>query len=178
MTVAIVFETHSLTADNEAGIATGWQPGVLSEQGRALAVELGIRRRDDGLAAVFASDLHRAAQTADVAFGTSGLPVLLDWRLRECDYGAANGGPSAEMLAGRAEHITRPYPGGESWTQAVARVAGIFPDLAARYDGKRVLLIGHVATRWALDVQLAGRSLEHLVTEEFGWQEGWEYRLT
>lgn len=57
MSVEIVFETHSLTVDNETGIATGWRDGRLSGRGRALAVELGERRRDDGIAAVFTSDL-------------------------------------------------------------------------------------------------------------------------
>jgi len=32
--IEIVFETHSTTEDNEAGRATGWLPGRLSEQGR------------------------------------------------------------------------------------------------------------------------------------------------
>jgi hypothetical protein len=30
--VAVVFETHSLTTDNEAGLATGWLDGQLSER--------------------------------------------------------------------------------------------------------------------------------------------------
>ena len=34
MTVEIIFETHSITVDNEAGIATGWLPGRLSAAGR------------------------------------------------------------------------------------------------------------------------------------------------
>jgi broad specificity phosphatase PhoE len=53
MAVAIIFETHSLTTDNEAGIATGWLPGQLSERGRGLAAELGQRYRATGIAAVF-----------------------------------------------------------------------------------------------------------------------------
>jgi len=81
MTVHIVFETHSISTDNEMGAATGWLPGRLSMQGRALAAELGRRRADDGLAAVFSSDLSRAAETASIAFGDT-LPILLDWRLR------------------------------------------------------------------------------------------------
>jgi hypothetical protein len=32
MPIDIVFETHSLTTDNEAGIATGWLPGELDER--------------------------------------------------------------------------------------------------------------------------------------------------
>jgi 2,3-bisphosphoglycerate-dependent phosphoglycerate mutase len=33
MSVQIVFETHSISTDNERGIATGWLPGRLSEAG-------------------------------------------------------------------------------------------------------------------------------------------------
>ena len=96
MSVRIVFETHQTTEDNDAGIATGWLPGRLSALGRRQAGELGGRRRLDGLAAVFSSDLHRAVETVDLAFPDAGRPpTLLDWRLRECDYGDLNGTPRA-----------------------------------------------------------------------------------
>ena len=91
MSVQLVFETHSLSEDNELGLASGWLPGRLSARGRELARELGVRRAGDGLAAVFTSDLRRAVETVEVAFAGSRLPVLMDWRLRECDYGSLNG---------------------------------------------------------------------------------------
>ncbi len=56
----IVFETHSTSEDNELGIASGWRDCRLSERGRIQASELGVRRRDDRVQAVFASDLRRA----------------------------------------------------------------------------------------------------------------------
>jgi broad specificity phosphatase PhoE len=59
VTVHLVYETHSVTEDNEAGVATGWLPGRLSERGRRLAVELGQRRPASGFAAVWSSDLAR-----------------------------------------------------------------------------------------------------------------------
>jgi broad specificity phosphatase PhoE len=92
MSVEIIYETHSVTTDNEAGIATGWLPGRLSEQGRSLAVELGRRRRDDGLAAVFVSDLTRAVDTAHLAFGGTGIPIHQDPRLSSRT--PRTGGPS------------------------------------------------------------------------------------
>lgn len=46
---------------------------------------------------MFSSDLTRTAQTAAIAFGQSAIPVLYDWRLRECDYGQRNGTPVAEL---------------------------------------------------------------------------------
>ena len=86
MALEIVFETHSTTTDNEAGIATGWLPGKLSELGRAQAAELGERRRHDRIAIVYVSDLARAQETAHVAFADS-IELITDARLRECNYG-------------------------------------------------------------------------------------------
>jgi 2,3-bisphosphoglycerate-dependent phosphoglycerate mutase len=174
--IHIVYETHSISEDNERGMATGWLPGQLSERGRGLAAELG-RRRHDGLDAVFSSDLARAAETAAIAFADSSVPVLLDWRLRECDYGERNGMPAAELHAHRREHLDEPYPGGESWRQAVARVGRFLGDLPLRWSGRRVLIIGHVATRWGLDHVVSRTPLEDLVDADFAWQEGWEYVL-
>lgn len=172
--VELIYETHATTVDNERGIATGWLPGELSPAGCEQARELGDRRRGT-VDVVFSSDLRRAVQTVEVA--DLGLPHLADWRLRECDYGEENGMPAARLHRSRAAHLDRPYPGGESWRQAVHRVGRFLDDLPLRWSGRRVLVIGHVATRWAFDHLIGGTPLEELVEADFGWREGWEYRL-
>jgi broad specificity phosphatase PhoE len=173
--IELVFETHSLSKDNERGIATGWLPGELSERGRELAAELGVRRRHDGIAAVFTSDLARAVETAEIAFAESGIPIYRDARLRECNYGDLNGLPGDLVAAERADHIDVPFTGGESYSEAVERVRSFLYDLARAWDGSRVLVIGHAATRWGLDHLLRGVRLADLVDSPFEWQEGWEY---
>lgn len=175
MPVRIVFEKHATTEDNERGIAAGWLPGRLSDLGRAQAAELGRRRTADGIAAVFCSDLARATETAAIAFAGTGIPVLLDWRLRECDYGELNGSPTADVHGHRADHLDKPYPDGESWRQAVARVGQFVADLPLRWSGRRVLIIGHIATWWGLEHLLGGVPLEALAAAEYLWQPGWEY---
>jgi broad specificity phosphatase PhoE len=173
--VEVVFETHSTSEDNEAGIATGWLPGRLSAAGRDQARELGERRRDDGIAVVFTSDLGRAVETAEIAFAGSELPIVEEARIRECNYGELNGTP--EPVHDRAEHLDAPYPGGESWRQAVERVAGFLDELRRERDGERILVIGHSATRLALEVVASGRELEEVMASPFVWQPGWEYVL-
>jgi 2,3-bisphosphoglycerate-dependent phosphoglycerate mutase len=173
--VAIVYETHSISVDNERGVATGWLHGELSERGRELARELGERRRNDGVAVVYASDLGRAVETAEIAFASSGMPIRLDWRLRECNYGELNGMPSARLRDEVLRRIDDPYPGGESYRDVVERVRSFLEDLPAELEGTRILVIGHAATRWALDHLLTGTTLEELVCAPFDWQEGWEY---
>ena len=175
--VTVVYETHATSEDNERGIATGWLGGRLSTTGRRQASELGRRRRDDGLAVVYSSDLARAVETAQIAFAGSPIPVVLDPRLRECDYGRWNGMPRARLEAERLRRVDEPWPGGESWRGAADRVDGFLDELACRHEEGRVLVIGHVATRLALDRRSRGTSFEELVAAPFGWQPGWEYVL-
>jgi broad specificity phosphatase PhoE len=175
MSTQILFETHSISEDNERGIASGWKHGCLSARGRMLARELGARRRDDGIDTVFASDLKRAVETAHIAFEGHAAPILLDWRLRECDYGEMNGKPAEEVHGERRRFLDDPYPGGESWREAVHRVRRFLDDLPMRWEDKRVLVIGHAATRFAFEHFLNAIPLEELMVAEFQWREGWEY---
>jgi broad specificity phosphatase PhoE len=177
LAIQIVFETHSITEDNERGIAAGWHHGRLSRTGRLLAKELGERRRSDPIRVVFTSDLRRAVETAEIAFGDTSIPILHDWRLRECDYGEHNGAPREELERTRREYLDHPYPGGESWRQATRRVKYSLDDLGARWNSCRVLVIGHIATRWALEHYSNGVPLEDLAGARFKWQAGWEYSL-
>lgn len=177
MAVEIMYETHSLTTDNETGFATGWLPGTLSEDGRRLARELGERYRDEEIVAVYVSDLARAVETAEIAFGDSGIAIHQDARLRECNYGTLNGMPVAQLAAHRSRHIDTPYPEGQSYRQVVAEMRTFLRDLAARWGSRRVVVIAHSANKWALDCLLNGAALDDLVDAPFGWQEGWRYTL-
>jgi broad specificity phosphatase PhoE len=173
--VELVYETHSTSVDNERGIATGWFDGDLSARGREQALELGRRRRCDGISAVYASDLGRAVETAEIAFGGTDFPVRYDPRLRECDYGELNGVPFDDVAAVRHRHIDVPFPRGESYRQVVERTRAFLGDVTARHDGARVVVIAHSANRWALDHLVDGATLEELVEAPFQWQEGWLY---
>ena len=152
----VVFETHSTSEDNERGIATGWLGGKLSVAGQARARQLGERRRYDNIAAVYSSDLNRAVETARIAFAGTAIPVSLDWRLRECNYGTLNGMSRERLDVERSRRLDRPFPEGESWREAVDRVVSFLDEHAAAFEEHRVLLIGHVATRWGLDHHVLG----------------------
>ena len=177
MAVEIVFETHSTTTDNEAGIATGWLPGKLSPTGRIQAGELGERRRGDGISVVFTSDLFRAVETTMLAFAGSPIPLQQDARLRECSYGDLNGSSREALRAIQGHYVEEPFSGGQSYRDVVRGMASFLDDLASAHDGERVLLIGHSATRFALDHLLSGIPLEDVVAGPYIWQPGWEYTL-
>ena len=169
----LIYETHSITVDNEQGIATGWLPGELSEDGRRLARELGPRRRD--VDAVFSSDLRRAVQTVELAGLTA--PHLQDWRLRECNYGSLNGAP-VDSLDPREARVRTPYPGGQSYTDVMELTRSFLEDVKRWYDGQVVLVVAHSANRWSFEHLLGSRApLEELIVSPFNWQPGWEYEV-
>lgn len=177
MSVEIVFETHSISVDNERGIASGWNDCPLSAEGRRLAAEMRARHRDSRLSAAYCSDLRRAAETAEIAFADSGVPIRRDARLRECNYGALNGTPSSDLEGLRTQHVTEPFASGESYEQVVDRVRAFLDELPPGLDGQRIVVIGHSATRWALEVLLNGAELAGLVAGRFEWHPGWPYAL-
>jgi broad specificity phosphatase PhoE/ribosomal protein S18 acetylase RimI-like enzyme len=173
--VQVVYETHATTYDNERGVATGWLPGELSPAGVANARELGDRRRDDGLDLVVSSDLARAVDTVELAFAGSPVERTTDVRLRECDYGELTGAPVEVVHAQRRARVDEPYPGGQSYRQVTAGVGALLAELRGVRPGGRVLVVGHAATRFALDHLLTGRPLEAAVVAPFAWRPGWTY---
>ena len=108
--VSVVVETHATSETNEKGIASGWRDPPLSDTGLEQAARLGSRRVNDGIAAVFCSDLQRVTQTAHIAFQNVDIPIYIDPRLRECNYGALSGMPANEVTGRRGQHIDIPHP--------------------------------------------------------------------
>jgi broad specificity phosphatase PhoE len=161
--LTIVFWAHGSTYDNDAGVASGHNDVDLSPLGIEQATAMGERYRDEHFAAVFSSDLRRAHTTAELAFGGRAIPLLTDPRLRECNYGDLDGHPRDEVDAIRRTRLYEPFPGGESYTQVVERVRTFLTDALRAYDGKRLMLIGHSGTLWALLVCVKGVPLEEAV---------------
>ena len=169
MSVEIIFEYHSTSIDNEAGVASGWLDPPLSAMGREQAKELGERRHGEPIDAIFPSDLKRAIQTAEIAFPDGG-PIHPDHRLREYDYGTMTGSPPELIHAERPHRVDTPFPDGEGLRDVARRVRSFLDDLARDWDGKRVIVIGHGATKLALDHLLGGISLDDAASQTFTWE--------
>lgn len=172
----LVFETHATSLDNEAGLASGHYDVDLSGDGRRQAAELGGRYAHDRPSVVLTSDLQRAWKTAEIAFGAA-VSIVRDRRLRECDYGRLTRRPARDLDPLRLHAIRTPFPGGQSYLDCVGHVQAVLDELCRHWPGGWVLLIGHRATHYALDVLIGGQALEDLIPTPFRWQPGWEYDL-
>jgi broad specificity phosphatase PhoE len=175
--VKVIFETHSTSLDNEAGIASGHNDVDLSEIGFRQAKGLGELYAGESIAAVICSDLMRSYRTAEIAFGSGSMLILRDPRMRECDYGSLSGFPVEIVERERSGRIHQPFPDGESYTQVVERVRNLLSDIVGRFRGQRLLLIGHRATWYSLEHLLAGVPLLEAIEMPWVWQPGWTYLL-
>lgn len=169
------FTAHATTKDNENKIASGWSDTELSQLGQKQAEELGKTFGSIQLDLVCCSDLRRAVDTVKIAFENK-YPVIADQRLREINYGDFNGKPSAVVEPMKIQHIKEPFPNGESYEQAVARVQEFYKELKEKYSDKVILVVGHRATQYGLDT-LGGKTLEELLSHPFKWQTFWEYEI-
>jgi alpha-ribazole phosphatase/probable phosphoglycerate mutase len=177
--LTIFYSPHMTSVDNEARRASGHADVPLAAAGFELARALGRHYAGETLAAVFHSDLQRAAETARLAFAGRVLPLVGDARLREYDYGELTRSPLAEVVAEFPRRITEPFPGGESLLMVVQRVGACLREILLDYDGKTIALIGHRATRYALEYWCSERSLEEIVNTPWEWREIpiWRYEL-
>ncbi|MEA2145936.1 MAG: 2,3-bisphosphoglycerate-dependent phosphoglycerate mutase, partial [Solirubrobacteraceae bacterium] len=80
----VLLARHGETDDNREPIRVqGFTDTPLNDTGREQAAELAARMADAGLASVWASDLSRARETAEIVAAAVGCDVALDERLRE-----------------------------------------------------------------------------------------------
>ena len=153
----LVLARHGQSEANAHQLIVGRADPPLTElgvrQARALAATEALR----GASVVIASPLRRARQTA----AALGLPVEVDDRWIEMDYGALDGRPGADVWLPRwdrwrADPEEAP-PGGESLAAVSRRVGAACEELRERAATEDVVVITHVspvkaAVAWALGV--------------------------
>lgn len=111
---------HGETAGNAARIVQ--RPDIpLSERGIAQADRLARRLVNAGIAGILASDLRRAAMTAQSLSRTTGVPVAFEALLHERNFGDIRGTAYAD-LGFDPFHPDYAPPNGESWDAFHARV--------------------------------------------------------
>lgn len=158
MTRTLVLVRHGETAWNREGRFQGHIDVELSDLGRAQARALRARLEaahphlfDDGHTALLTSDLRRARETAEIAFGGGGRALHVRRELREFCYGVFEGltrreiderfpGAMAAWLDGDRAFAVE---GGESRAQVHARVHAAVEGFLAEAPQRHVVVVAH-----------------------------------
>jgi broad specificity phosphatase PhoE len=144
---------HGETDDNARRVVQGWIDTPLNDRGREQARELAERVADLGLAAIWTSQLRRAAETAEIVGAALGIAPRVDDRFAESRRGSWEGRSLDEIertepeawAAWKAGGPSFRFPGGgESLEEHQDRVlAGIE---AVRAAEEPALIVAHGGT--------------------------------
>ncbi len=147
--------------------ATGWEQ---------MWTAVGQADRNRTWDAIIASPLARCADFAQALSECQGIPLRLDQRLAELDFGAWEGQTAADLMATDAEALRRFWldplantpPGGESLMAFASRVLAAWRDLLGKESGPRVLVIGHGGVIRVILCQVLGHPLGQLLELDVG----------
>ena len=137
---------HGETDWNAEGRLQGHTDRPLNDYGREQARRLAEQLEQ--IDAVYASDLSRARETAEIVAGRLGLPVVVDPDLREKDWGTWEGLTSDERLGVEYE--------GETTEAHRDRVLAAVQRIAERHPGERVLVVTHGGCLRRIQAAVAG----------------------
>jgi len=158
-TANVAFPRADAAGREDSGL-TGPDAAVeLTDLGRAQSAALGRWLTNRKLDVVVTSPYVRARETARIAlaeFSTEDRPaVRVDERLRDRELGVLEMMTRATIRRNYPEEQRRRDwigdfryrpPGGESMADVALRVRSFLSDARPRYDGERVLVVGHDAT--------------------------------
>ena len=118
---------HGQTAWNRENLVCGITDLPLDETGREQARQTAQKLKDTHLDRVIVSPLLRARQTAELICQGRALPLSVDARVREQNYGIYEGVSRFDQgfLSHKRSFATR-YPGGESHMSTAVRVLLLF----------------------------------------------------
>ncbi len=143
---------HGETDWNADGRLQGQTDRPLSDYGRRQARQLAEELVDEELEAIYASDLARARETADIVGERLGLPVALDPQLREKDWGTWEGLTAVER--DRVEFV------GESTEAHSERMLHALRRISERHPGDaRVLVVTHGGSMRRIQSAVLGMAL-------------------
>jgi probable phosphoglycerate mutase len=161
---------HGETDWNAEGRLQGHTDRLLNDFGRRQARALAGELAGEQLDALYASDLARARETAEIVGERLGLPVVLDADLREKDWGSWEGLTPSERDA--VEFV------GEGTEEHRERILGALRRIAARHPHGRVLVVTHGGSLRRVQAAALGMALP--VVENCGrWEvacEGGAFR--
>jgi broad specificity phosphatase PhoE len=134
---------HGQTPLNESGVLRGLADPPLDETGRRQAQRLGAALGPRGLAAIIASPLLRARQTAQPVAERALLEVAVDQCLLDRDYGPWTG-ISRESVTDRWGSVDR-APGVEPRAAVRDRAVRGLTGIARLHSGGTVVVVSHDA---------------------------------
>lgn len=142
----VYFTRHGQTIWNVENKICGATDIALTELGHRQAVELGeeIKRQELQIDEILYSPLIRAAETARHISETTGIPMHMEPRLKEQNFGRYESTPrNGEEFAEMKTHFIDHFGSGETMLHLAQRIYNLLDDIKAEGNAKTYLLVAH-----------------------------------
>lgn len=135
---------HGQTVWNEQNKVCGITDVDLTDNGREQAEALALEVKSKEIGLIISSPLKRAVETGRIVADICNIPMEIDKRLTEQNYGIYEGvDRKNEDFLNNKRCFAYKYPNGESMMQVAYRVYGLLDEIIESYRDKNVLLICH-----------------------------------
>ncbi|MBR2402356.1 MAG: histidine phosphatase family protein [Lachnospiraceae bacterium] len=135
---------HGQTIWNEQNKVCGITDVELTDKGREQAKALALKVADKDVDVIISSPLKRAIETSTIVSEICNVPMEIDDRLLEQNYGIYEGvDRKDEAFLNNKRNFAYKYPNGESMMQVAYRVYGLIDEIKCKYKDKNVLIISH-----------------------------------
>lgn len=147
----LILTRHGQTVWHRENRYAGITDIDLTDVGRAQAADLAVWAGFQKLDGFYSSPVRRARETAAPVAQLIGREPIIIQDLREVDFGIAEGRTMGELKSANPEMVAafkkdaalHPFPGSEPPIAAAARGAAALRDIAAKNQGKTVLVVAH-----------------------------------
>ncbi len=162
------FQRHGESDSNVAEIISCWpelQEIHLTETGRAEVLASAKKLKEKGVDMIFASDIQRTRETAEIIAKETGREIIFDERLHELNVGIFNGKSVKEFhekFSNHANRFTDAPEGGESLNDVRRRVVAFMKELETKYAGKKIVVVSHGDVLWMMQTVFKGMSHEEI----------------
>ncbi len=177
----VYFTRHGQTVWNVENKICGATDIALTPLGHEQAVELGrkIAEGEYGIDEILSSPLQRALDTARHISEVTGIPVRVDIRLTEQNFGKYESTPrDGEEFQLAKAHFIDSYQGGESMLRVAQRVYDLLDEIRDEEGGKTYLLVAHngiarILQSYFFDMpneEFASFGIRNCELREYGWK--------
>jgi len=155
--VTLYFVRHGETQYNVEKRIQGFCDSPLTERGIFQAKSVGKGLSDIDFKAAYSSDSQRVLDTAKYAIGDQDIPLIIDPRLKEMNFGILESLLEEEIFEEHGNILEKLFsfknldisaPNGESYVQLFTRTTNAIGDIIKKHalDGGNILIFSHGIT--------------------------------
>ncbi len=163
---------HGHSCSQKKDVLVSWPEKIvcpLTDKGRKQVQQTAKKLVNKKIDIIYASDLLRTKQTAEIVAKKLGVGIKYDSRLREKDFGVYNGKLKVKFwkdFPNQADFFHKKPKNGENWIDCQERMVDFIKDINKKHKNKNILIVSHGDSLWLLESAMKGLNKEQTLEQK------------